>query len=201
MQFVMATLLDEHVHGASQPESGQHLCSETLEAEIYDIDDELPLVKNLSSQPELLESPLEDLASGLLLGPGRIEKALAWHKLGKSYSQICYLGSGVCGYLSVAHRGFLTAMLDEAFSRCLSTTFPFQFMTTAHMNIDYKALTFADQFLVIWVNIEETDEGKVRVEGQIETLEDELVKAPTVLVRATALFVEPAAVRRVFYLY
>jgi len=85
-------------------------------------------------------------------------------------------------------------MLDDGFFRCLSMAFPFKFMMTAHLELDYEAPTFTDQFVILRVKIDRVDGRKAWVEGQIETLVDNWKEFPTVLVRASALFVEPTAV-------
>ena len=194
----MAAPLNEPANGALQPESGRHVYYKTPEGEaeiqILSIN-ELLLVKYFRSQPEFLELPPNGLVSELLLGPGRIEVSLAWYEPEWSYIQICYIGSGICGYPGVAHGGFLATMLDDGFFRCLSMAFPFRVMMTAHLELDYEAPTFTDQFVVLRVKIGKVDGRKAWVEGQIETLVDNWTESPTVLVRADALFVEPTAVR------
>jgi len=192
----MATLLCELANEAPQPENDGHVDYETPEKAHSRID-EHPLVKNLRSQSKFYELPPYtmgtplDLVSGLLLGPGRIEASLAWHEPGKSYIQICYVGSNLCGLPGIVHGGFLATMLDEGFFQCLCTAFPFNFMMTAHLDINYKIPTLANQFVVLRVKINSVDGRKARVEGQIERLMDDLVEAPTVLVKGTALFIQP----------
>nr|VWO99304.1 Paxillin [Ganoderma boninense] len=56
---------------------------------------------------------------------------------------------------------------------------------TANLNINYKAPTRADQFIVIKVRLDEAQGRKSRVSGVVEDM------AGTVLAEASALFVQP----------
>jgi 3'-phosphoadenosine 5'-phosphosulfate synthase len=140
-----------------------------------------PLVKKLRSQAEfsesspyseVSESQVQNLISGTLIGPGKIEAApFAWTEAsGKSYIQICYIGSRLCGYPGYIHGGLLATMLDECFVRCCSAAVPHTGMMTANLNVDFKVPTQEEQYIVLRVKISELEGKKAWLKGQIETL-------------------------------
>ncbi|KAB5515340.1 HotDog domain-containing protein [Coniochaeta sp. 2T2.1] len=162
-----------------------------------------PLVKKLRTQAGFLESrpysgalwdsQTQNLISGTLIGPGKVETApYAWTEAeGKSYVQICYIGPRLCGYPGVTHGGFLATLLDECFLRCCLAAVPHTVMMTANLDINYKAPTRARQYIVVRVNVTKLEGRKAWLEGQIQTL-DAVGETPTVLVTASTLFISPS---------
>jgi 3'-phosphoadenosine 5'-phosphosulfate synthase len=161
-----------------------------------------PVVKNLRLQAGFSESRpysqilwtshAQNLISGTLIGPGRVEGGpCAWTQAeGKSYVQICYVGSRLCRYPGIVHGGFLATMMDECFAMCCSAAVPRTVMMTANLRIDYKVPTCAQQYIVLRVKVSELEGRKAQLEGVIETLAS-AGETPTVLATASALFVSP----------
>ena len=160
-----------------------------------------PVAVKLKSRPEFSESRLHlniprseirhSFTGRTLMGPGKIVVSpFTWiEEGGKSLVQISYLGTDLCGHPGIVHGGMLATILDEGFANCCSAAFPNKNGMTANLNINYRAPVLAGNFIVLRANTTMVQGRKIWVEGYIETLVSEREK-PTVMVEATALFVE-----------
>lgn len=133
-----------------------------------------------------------NLTGGTLMGQGKVVvPPIAWNEDGgKSIVSIAYIGSDLCGHPGFIHGGYLATMLDEGLARCCFGALPNKIAMTANLNIDYRAPSPADSFLVLRATTVKVEGRKAWVEGHIETLVGEGEK-PVVLVEAKALFIEP----------
>jgi acyl-coenzyme A thioesterase PaaI-like protein len=98
---------------------------------------------------------------------------------------IVHVGRGLCGHDGIVHGGLLATLLDESLARTAINNLPDKIGVTAKLSMSYKAPTFADQFIVIKVRLDEKNGRKVTVSGRVEDLKGNL------LVEANALFVQP----------
>lgn len=163
--------------------------------------DNHPLSRKLRADPAFRESkphmrqPPEQrkhsLTSGTLLGPGMIPvPPLAFTKEGEEIVVILYLGTELCGHVGMVHGGMLGTLIDEGLARCCFAALPHKIGVTANLNINYKSPTKAGSYVVLKAKTQKIEGRKAWVEGRIETLgEDE--QPGTVLVEATALYIEP----------
>lgn len=139
-----------------------------------------------------------NLTAGTLAGPGRlvVPPLVFAEEGGKSLVSIAYLGSELCGHPGIIHGGLMATMLDEGLARCCFAALPHKVGMTANLNINYRAPTQADSYVVLRATTTKVEGRKAWVEGRIETLPKE-GETPVVLAEATALFVTPrqAAVR------
>lgn len=161
-----------------------------------------PLAAELRLRPEFSESrphlkvpesfKSHNLTAGTLMGPGRLGvPPFVWsEKGGKSLVSISYLGDELCGHPGIVHGGLLATLLDEGLARCCFGALPNKIGMTANLNINYRAPAPAGTFVVLKAKTTKVEGRKAWVEGHIETLVGEGEK-PTVLVEATALFIEP----------
>lgn len=161
-----------------------------------------PLAVELRSKPEYSESRphlkipeaqrAHNLTGGTLMGPGKfVVPPFVWsEKGGKSLVSITYLGTDLCGHPGVIHGGLLATILDEGLARCCFAALPNKIGMTANLNINYRAPAPAGAFVVLRAKTTKVEGRKAWVEGHIETLVAEGEK-PTVLVEASALFIEP----------
>ncbi|KAI1810590.1 adenylylsulfate kinase [Poronia punctata] len=133
------------------------------------------------------------LTAGTLAGPGRIvTPPLVFTEAGgKSLIAISYLGHELCGHPGIIHGGLLATMLDEGLARCCFAALPHNMGVTANLNINYRAPTKADSYVVLRATTTKVEGRKAWVEGRIETLPINEGDAPVVLAEATALFVSP----------
>jgi len=96
-----------------------------------------------------------------------------------------HVGRGLCGHDGNVHGGLLATLMDESLGRQAIVNLPERVAVTVNLNIDYKAPTKADQFIVIRTQLDEVKGRKAVVSGTIEDLEG------TLLVKAKAVFVQP----------
>lgn len=92
------------------------------------------------------------------------------------------------------HGGLLSVMFDEAFARCVSTSFNSGLGMTANLNVDFRKPALPGRLYVL-------EAGTVKVEGRKAWVEGRLVCLPDVengeegegimVAEARALFVEP----------
>lgn len=118
----------------------------------------------------------------------------AWNEAGgKSMVQVLYIGEDMCGHPGIVHGGFLATVLDEGLARCCFGALPNKIGMTANLNINYRAPAMAGKYVVFRGATTKVEGRKAWVEGRLETLVDEAKggERPTVLVEATALFIEP----------
>lgn len=162
-----------------------------------------PLTASLRANPDFIESRphmkippswrKHNLTGGALMGPGKmVIPPFSWtEKNGKSFVQICHVGTDLCGHMGIIHGGFLATLLDEGLARCCFPVLPFNVGVTAKLEINYKAPAMADQYLVLRATTVKVEGRKAWVEGHIETLPAEEGQEPTVLATASALYVSP----------
>ncbi|KAK5030132.1 hypothetical protein LTR13_008445 [Exophiala sideris] len=161
------------------------------------------LARSLRADPDFIESrphmkiPPEvrqhNLTAGTLAGPGMIVVP-PYHfneKDGKSMVQIFYVGPDCSGHPGIVHGGFLATILDEGLARCAFPAMPNKVGVTANLQINYQKPTMAGQFLVLKAKTTKVEGRKAWAEGWIESLEVAEGEEPEVLVKATALFIEP----------
>lgn len=96
-----------------------------------------------------------------------------------------HVGRGVCGHEGIVHGGMLATLLDEILGRQALLNLPDKIGVTAYLNLNYRAPTRADQFLVIKTRLVEAKGRKAKVAGRIEDAQG------NVLVEAEALFIQP----------
>ncbi|KDQ08122.1 hypothetical protein BOTBODRAFT_119118 [Botryobasidium botryosum FD-172 SS1] len=133
------------------------------------------------------ERRVHSLTAGVLRGVGRFAvPPLVFSKMDDSESvMVLHVGRSLCGHDGIVHGGLLATLLDEALARVAILQFPARVGVTANLNIDYRAPTIADQFIVIRASLVEAKGRKATVQGRVEDLEGKL------LVEAKALFVQP----------
>ncbi|KAF8528419.1 HotDog domain-containing protein [Hysterangium stoloniferum] len=159
----------------------------------------LPLLRKCREAPDADEwyetrpyaMPPERLANhftgGVLRSPGRIAvPPIVRAKKDETEAWVfIHLGRGVCGHDGIVHGGLLSTLLDEGCGRNAMLAFPSHIGVTANLNLDFKAPTKADQFVVMKTKLIEVNGRKAIIHGQIEDLNGK------VLVTAKALFIEP----------
>lgn len=139
---------------------------------------------------------LHSLTAGTLRGPGRFAvpplivaktkagaAAEGGHE-GDAYAFI-HLGRSLCGHDGIIHGGLLATICDEAFARTAFFSLPSKVGVTARLELDYRAPTYADQFVVIQTSLIEKRGRKAVVQGEIRDINGKL------LVSGRAIFVEP----------
>ncbi|KAI1633397.1 Adenylylsulfate kinase-domain-containing protein [Biscogniauxia mediterranea] len=173
-----------------------------LEHEVEKYINNHPLTKEMRTKEGFIESRphlkipdpyrSQNLTAGVLLGPGKVVvPPIAFtEEGGKSIVSIYYLGNDVCGHPGIVHGGLLATMLDEGLARCCFAALPFGMGVTANLNINYRAPTMANSYVVLKATTTKVEGRKAWVDGRIETLVDNGEK-PVVLAEATALYVSP----------
>ncbi|RDX41323.1 Thioesterase/thiol ester dehydrase-isomerase [Lentinus brumalis] len=133
------------------------------------------------------ERRVNSLTAGTLKGPGKlaIPPLVRARYDAKENWVFIHVGRALCGHEGVIHGGLLATLLDETLARVALLNLPEKVGVTANLNINYKAPTRADQFIVIKVKLDEAQGRKSRVSGTVEDM------AGNVLVEANALFVQP----------
>ncbi|KIK91808.1 hypothetical protein PAXRUDRAFT_830518 [Paxillus rubicundulus Ve08.2h10] len=160
----------------------------------------LPLLHSLRSEPEADEwyevRPYErfpedrrvnNLTAGALRGPGKLAlRPLVRSRYDESEAVVMvHVGRGLCGHDGIIHGGLLATLLDESLARTAINNLPHKIGVTASLSINYRSPTFADQFIVIKVRLDEKNGRKAKVSGRVEDLKGNL------LVEASATFVQP----------
>ncbi|KAI5919507.1 Adenylylsulfate kinase-domain-containing protein [Camillea tinctor] len=173
-----------------------------LEHEVEQFINNHPLTKEMRTKEGFIESRphlkipdpyrAQNLTAGVLLGPGKVVvPPIAFtEEGGKSIVSIYYLGNDVCGHPGIVHGGLLATMLDEGLARACFAALPFGMGVTANLNINYRAPTMANSYVVLRATTTKVEGRKAWVEGRIETLVDNDEK-PVVLAEATALYISP----------
>ncbi|KAI9063979.1 Thioesterase/thiol ester dehydrase-isomerase [Trametes sanguinea] len=133
------------------------------------------------------ERRVNSLTAGALKGPGKLAippLVRSRHDASENWIFI-HVGRALCGHEGVIHGGLLATLLDESLARVALLNLPEKVGVTANLNINYKAPTRADQFIVIKVKLDEAKGRKARVSGTVEDMEG------NILVEANALFIQP----------
>ncbi|KAI9507693.1 mitochondrial protein [Russula earlei] len=142
-------------------------------------------IRPYRSVPE--ETRVNNLTAGALRGPGR----LALHPLVRARMDdsealiIVHVGRGLCGHDGIVHGGLLATLLDESLARTAMQNLPDKVAVTANLDINYRAPTRADQFIVFRVRLLEAKGRKARVSATIEDLDGKI------LIEASGVFVQP----------
>lgn len=207
--FIMAAApaLDTVSHLLNLPNDAESLTlfspSDEVSREVESFINTHPLVLSLRSNPAFSESRphmkippawrSQNLTGGTLLGPGKvIVPPLSFSENGgKSYVQICHVGTDLCGHIGIIHGGFLATLLDEGLARCCFAALPYNIGMTAKLEVNYKAPAKADQYLVLKARTTKVEGRKAWVEGHIETLPQKEGEEPVVLATAEALYISP----------
>ncbi|KAF9239848.1 HotDog domain-containing protein [Melanogaster broomeanus] len=160
----------------------------------------LPFLQSLRSQPDAddwyearpykrfpEERRVNNLTAGALRGPGKLAlMPMVRSRYDESEAVvIVHVGRGLCGHDGIVHGGLLATLLDESLARTAINNLPDKIGVTANLLINYRAPTFADQFIVIKIRLNEKNGRKAKVSGRVEDLKG------NVLVEASATFVQP----------
>ncbi|KAL4067024.1 HotDog domain-containing protein [Scleroderma yunnanense] len=160
----------------------------------------LPLLTSLRAQPDANEwyevrpykrfpeeRRVNNLTAGALRGPGKLALIpLVRSKYDESEAiTFIHVGRGLCGHDGIIHGGLLATLLDEGLARTAISNLPDKIGVTASLTMNYRAPTFADQFIVLKVRLIEKSGRKSRVSGRVEDVNGNL------LVEAEATFVQP----------
>lgn len=162
---------------------------------------ELPIVKELSRQPDLWSSfrpfrnsdPLKlahSLTYSTLRGPGKFAvPPLVFINQKKTEAVIViHVGDLMCGHDGIVHGGLLATICDEGLAALAFSNLPNHIGVTASLKLDYKKPVLANQFIILksWIPLDRPPNGrKVWSNGRIENLSGD------VLVEAQSLFIEP----------
>lgn len=140
---------------------------------------------------------LHSLTAGTLRGPGKFAvpplvlakteagAAAEGGSVGDCFIFI-HVGRSLCGHDGITHGGLLATVCDEALARTAFVSLPAKVGVTARLELDYKAPTMADQFIVVETKLDEAKGRKAVVRG---TIRDCTSNKP--LVEARAVFVQP----------
>ncbi|KIM70567.1 hypothetical protein SCLCIDRAFT_1142406 [Scleroderma citrinum Foug A] len=160
----------------------------------------LPLLNTLRNQPDAdewyevrpykrfpEERRVNNLTAGALRGPGKLALIpLVRSKYDESEAiAFIHVGRGLCGHDGIIHGGLLATLLDEGLARTAINNLPDKIGVTANLAMNYRAPTFADQFIVLKVRLLDQNGRKSKVAGRVEDLKG------NVLVEASATFVQP----------
>ncbi|KAK7019161.1 hypothetical protein VNI00_018193 [Paramarasmius palmivorus] len=160
----------------------------------------LPLLQKLRESPDAHEwyeaRPYKDfpeerrvnnLTAGALRGPGKLALPplvrARWDE--KASVVVLHVGRGLCGHDGIIHGGLLATLLDETLARTAINNLPERVGVTAKLELDYRAPTKADQFIVIKTELVHAKGRKAQVKGRVEDLHG------TLLVEASATFIQP----------
>lgn len=90
------------------------------------------------------------------------------------------------------HGGLLSVMFDEAFARCVSTSFSNGLGMTANLNVDFRKPALPERLYVLDASTARVEGRKAWVEGRLTCLPGVGEEGEGVMVaEARALFVEP----------
>ncbi|KAG1736118.1 HotDog domain-containing protein [Suillus paluster] len=183
--------------GPPDPESPQSIAyTAALEQSLQT----LPLLTSLRAKPDADEwyetrpyvnyaeqFRVNSLTAGALRGPGKLAlPPLVRARRDESEAVvIVHVGRGLCGHDGIIHGGLLATILDESLARTAIINLPDKIGVTANLSINYRAPTFADQFIVVRISLVDKAGRKSKVSGKVEDLKG------NVLVEAHATFVQP----------
>ncbi|KAL5358510.1 HotDog domain-containing protein [Aspergillus floccosus] len=193
-------------------ETNPHHHQSTEATTIDNLIAELPLVQSLRRDPSYTESrphramnPTHrpsHFVAGTLSGANKItvppfmwSATLRSPDSGRPQTRIVsvfHIGAQLCGHPGFVHGGLLTVMFDEAFARCVATSFPSGLGMTANLNVDFRKPAVPERLYVLQAETVKVEGRKAWVEGSLTSLprrgED---GEPVVVAEARALFVEP----------
>ncbi|EKM52983.1 uncharacterized protein PHACADRAFT_99105 [Phanerochaete carnosa HHB-10118-sp] len=133
------------------------------------------------------EQLANSLTGGTLRGPAKLAlpPVVRARKDESEAVVIMHVGTGLCGHEGIVHGGLLATLLDESLGRIALLNLPDKIGVTAYLNVNYRAPTRADQFIIIKTKLDELNGRKVKVSGVIEDVDGK------VLAEANALFIQP----------
>jgi acyl-coenzyme A thioesterase PaaI-like protein len=106
-----------------------------------------------------------------------------------------FLGPKLCGHKGIIHGGLLATLVDESFCRCGFALLPSKRGVTASLELQYKAPTRANSFVIVHSKTTKHEGRKVWVEGSVKILPpaNEYTSAEELIVTVDAkiLAVEP----------
>lgn len=111
---------------------------------------------------------------------------------------IFYAGRHTCGHPGFVHGGLLSVMFDEAFARCVSTSFASGLGMTANLSVDYRKPALPGRVFVLYAETVDVQGRKAWTEGVLSMCsagEEEDV----VVAEGRSLFIEPKFVQVCFY--
>ncbi|RKO99963.1 hypothetical protein CXG81DRAFT_4813, partial [Caulochytrium protostelioides] len=126
-----------------------------------------------------------NFSTGTLLGARRMGLTPLLFHNAETGAFVCvvHVGDRLCGHDGVLHGGVLATLCDEMTARAAMSRLTIA--VTANLNINYRRMVTANQFLVLSSTCTRVDGRKAWAEA---TIADE---AGDTLVEATALFVAP----------
>ncbi|CAK7222682.1 hypothetical protein SBRCBS47491_004942 [Sporothrix bragantina] len=139
-----------------------------------------------------------NLTADTLVGPGLMAvPPYIWQDdKGEDLVMILHVGKGLCGHPDIVHGGFVATLLDETLARCCFKALPHEIAMTATLDIDYRAPTPADSYLVLRAHTDKVEGRKAIVTGRLEVLPDPGSSEPgKLLAEAKALFVSPRSAK------
>ncbi|CAK7272777.1 hypothetical protein SEPCBS57363_005319 [Sporothrix epigloea] len=139
-----------------------------------------------------------NVTADTLIGPGLMAvPPLVWQDAaGQDLVMILHVGKGLCGHPDIVHGGFVATLLDEALAWCCFKAVPYGIAMTATLDVNYRAPTPADSYLVLRAHTEKVEGRKAIVKGRLEILSDPGSSEPgTLLAEASGLFVSPRSAR------
>lgn len=138
------------------------------------------------------------LTSGLLRGKGylTVEPLLFQNKKKGELIALYHIGDKVDGHDGIVHGGFLATLMDEALTRCGFPLLPNKYGVTATLDMNYRAPTKSNSYVVLRAKVDKVNGRRVIVKGAIETLPEYNAetgdkKSSHVLVDGEVLLVEP----------
>lgn len=98
-----------------------------------------------------------------------------------------HIGQGLDGWLTIAHGGILSTLLDESLGRVGLRSLPAETGVTANLNVNFRKPVIDSNFYTIHASLDQdrSTERKAYVTGQIRDLEGKLYT------EASGLFVVP----------
>ncbi|CAK7268094.1 hypothetical protein SEPCBS119000_002886 [Sporothrix epigloea] len=139
-----------------------------------------------------------NVTADTLIGPGLMAvPPFVWQDAaGQDLVMILHVGKGLCGHPDIVHGGFVATLLDEALAWCCFKAVPYEIAMTATLDVNYRAPTPADSYLVLRAHTEKVEGRKAIVKGRLETLAEPGSSQPgTLLAEASGLFVSPRSAR------
>lgn len=141
------------------------------------------------------------LTSGLLRGPGYLTVEPIWFQDKKAGEIVVFyhVGDKLDGHDGIVHGGFLATLMDEGLTRCGFPLLPNKYGVTGTLELNYRAPTPADSYLVLHGKVESVNGRRVVTKGRLCLLPsyEEAGKTAAgslegrVLVEGEALLVEP----------
>ncbi|EAW06657.1 PaaI family thioesterase [Aspergillus clavatus NRRL 1] len=115
---------------------------------------------------------------------------------------VFHIGAQLCGHPGFVHGGLLTVMFDEAYARCVSTSFPSGLGMTANLTVDFRKPAVPDRLYVLRAQTVKVEGRKAWVEGTLASLPPVGdASEPVLVAEAKALFVEPKFAESMVPLY